>query len=137
VLRWQLRYSAQGHGGWLAALHDPQVGRVLNLIHALPDRAWTVEELADEAAMSRSALAQRFTALVGQAPIQYLANWRMHMARRLLRESRLAIAEIAERVGYDSEEAFSRAFRRLVGSPPATWRLAKGDAPNQQLALST
>jgi AraC-like DNA-binding protein len=124
VLRWQLRHAAQGCG-WLAGLHDPQVGRVLSLLHALPERPWTVDELAKEAAMSRAALAKRFVALVGQSPIQYLAGWRMHLARDLLRESTLAIGEIAGRVGYDSEAAFNRAFRRLVGLPPATWRSEK------------
>jgi AraC-like DNA-binding protein len=122
VLRWQFRYAARGHGGWLAGLHDPHVGRVISLVHALPDRPWTVDELAKEAAMSRAALAKRFVELVGQSPIQYLTGWRMHLARDLLRESSLGIAEIAGRVGYDSEAAFNRAFRRLVGSPPATWR---------------
>ncbi len=126
VLRWQFRYAAQGHGGWLAGLHDPHVGRVISLLHALPDRPWTVDELAKEAAMSRAALAKRFVELVGQSPIQYLIGWRMHLARDLLRESSLGIAEIAGRVGYDSEAAFNRAFRRLVGSPPATWRQVQG-----------
>jgi AraC family transcriptional regulator, alkane utilization regulator len=124
VLRWQFRYAAQGYG-WLAGLHDPQVGRVLSLLHALPERPWTVDELAKEAAMSRAALAKRFVELVGQSPIQYLAGWRMHVARDLLRESTLGIGEIAGRVGYESEAAFNRAFRRLVGSPPATWRQVK------------
>jgi AraC family transcriptional regulator, alkane utilization regulator len=125
VLRWQFRYAAQDRGGWLAGLHDPQVGCVLSLLHALPNRPWTVDELAKEVAMSRSALAKRFVDLVGQSPIQYLAGWRMHLARDLLRESTLGIGEIAGRVGYDSEAAFNRAFRRLVGSPPATWRQTK------------
>jgi AraC-like DNA-binding protein len=127
ALRWQLR-CAQGHGGWLAGLQDPQVGRVLSLLHALPDRPWTVDELAREAAMSRAALAKRFVELVGQPPIQYLAGWRMNLARDLLRGGTLGIAEIAERVGYESEAAFNRAFRRVVGLPPATWREAK-DSP--------
>jgi AraC family transcriptional regulator, alkane utilization regulator len=125
VLRWQFRYAAQGHGGWLAGLHDPQLGRVLSLLHALPDRPWTVDELAKEAAISRAALAKRFVDVVGQSPIQYLAGWRMQMARHLLRESTLGIGEIAGRVGYESEAAFNRAFHRIVGSPPATWRQAK------------
>jgi AraC-like DNA-binding protein len=124
VLRWQLRHAGQGYG-WLAGLQDAQIGRVLGLLHALPERPWTVDELAKEAAMSRAALAKRFVALVGESPIQYLAGWRMHMARHLLRESTLAIGEIAGRVGYESEAAFNRAFHRLVGSPPATWRHAE------------
>ena len=122
VLRWELRYAEHGHGGWLAGLHDPQIGRVLRLLHALPDRPWTVGELAKEAAMSRAALAKRFVELVGQSPIHYLAKWRMHLARHMLRETTLGIGEIAGRVGYESEAAFNRAFRRFVGVPPATWR---------------
>jgi AraC-like DNA-binding protein len=121
VLRWKYRYSAQGQG-WLAGLADPQIGRVLSLLHALPNRPWTVNELAAEVAMSRAVLAKRFVALVGQSPIQYLVGWRMHLARHLLQESTFAISEIAERVGYESEAAFSRAFRRSAGVPPAAWR---------------
>ena len=130
VLRWQFRHAAGDHGGWLAGLHDPQVGRVLSLIHALPDRPWTVDGLANEAAMSRAALAKRFVELVGQSPIHYLAGWRMHLAQNLLRESTLGVGEIAGRVGYESEAAFNRAFRRLVGAPPATWRQAKANGVN-------
>jgi AraC-like DNA-binding protein len=122
VLRWQFRYARRGYGGWLAGLHDPQIGRVLSLLHALPERPWTVDELAKEAAMSRAALAKRFVDLVGQSPIQYLTGWRMHLARHLLREGSLGMGEIAGRVGYESEAAFNRAFRRCVGAPPATWR---------------
>jgi AraC family transcriptional regulator, alkane utilization regulator len=130
VVRWQFRYAAQDHGGWLAGLQDPQIGRVISLLHALPARPWTVDELANEAAMSRAALAKRFVELVGEPPMQYLAAWRMHVARHLLRESTLGIGEIAERVGYDSDAAFNRAFRRLVGAPPGTWR-QNNDSPAQ------
>jgi len=122
VVRWRLRYADQGSSGWLAGLHDPQVGRVLKLLQTRPEYPWTVEELAREAAMSRAALAQRFVALVGQSPIEYLTDWRMHVARHLLGESQLGLGEIAERVGYASEAAFSRAFRRTSGMPPSTWR---------------
>lgn len=122
VVRWQLTYVSEGHSGWLAGLNDAHVGRALSLMHADPARAWTVEELAQESGVSRAALAKRFVELVGEAPIQYLAGWRMHLARRLLRESNAGMAELAARVGYDSEAAFSRAFRRAVGMPPATWR---------------
>jgi AraC family transcriptional regulator, alkane utilization regulator len=128
VLRWQLRYAAEDSDGWLAGVHDPHIGRVLSLLHALPERPWTVDELAKEAAISRAALAKRFVELVGQSPIQYLAHWRMHLARQLLRETTLGIGEIAGRVGYESEAAFNRAFRRLVGTPPATWRHGEGAA---------
>jgi AraC family transcriptional regulator, alkane utilization regulator len=131
VLRWHLRYASIGHGGWLAGLHDPYVGRALMLLHSKPESAWTVDELAREVAVSRAALAKRFVDLVGQSPIHYLACWRMHLARHLLREGNLGIAEISARVGYESEAAFNRAFRRLVGSPPATWRQAQeiADSP--------
>lgn len=122
VLRWQLRYAAENRSGWLAGLRDAHVGKVLALLHAEPAKPWTVEELAKQAAISRAALAKRFVELVGEAPMQYLATWRMHLARHLLRESTLGIAEIAARVGYESEAAFNRAFRRLVGAPPASWR---------------
>lgn len=128
VLRWQLTYISEGHsGGWLAGLNDPHVGRALALMHAEPARAWTVEMLAQEAGASRSALAKRFVDLVGEAPIQYLASWRMQLARRLLRESNAGLAELAARVGYESEAAFSRAFRRAVGISPAKWRDAHAD----------
>lgn len=122
VLRWQITYVSKGHSGWLAGLHDTQVGRALALMHAEPARAWTVEALAQEAGISRSALAKRFVELIGESPIQYLAGWRMQLARRLLRETNVGLAELAARVGYESEAAFSRAFRRAVGVPPATWR---------------
>jgi AraC-like DNA-binding protein len=124
VLRWQLRSSAETGSGWLAGLHDPHVGRALQLIHAEPARAWTVEDLAAQAALSRAALARKFVELVGDSPMQYLAAWRMHLARSLLRESRLSVGEIAERVGYESEAAFNRAFSRVMGTPPASWRRA-------------
>lgn len=126
VVRWQLNHIAEGRRGWLAGLNDPHVGRALTLLHAEPARSWTVEELADCAAISRAALGKRFVELVGEAPIQYLAGWRMHLARRLLRDSDLSLGEIAARVGYESEAAFNRAFSRLVGAPPGTWRQAKG-----------
>jgi AraC family transcriptional regulator, alkane utilization regulator len=129
VLRWQLRYAPKEHGGWLASMHDPYVGRVLRLLHGLPERAWTVDALAKEAGISRAALAKRFVELVGESPIQYLAGWRMHLARQLLRESTLGIGAIAGKVGYESEAAFNRAFRRLVGAPPAAWRHGEGAAP--------
>lgn len=122
LLRWQLRSSAESGFGWLAGLHDPHVGRALQLMHAEPARHWTVNALAEQAALSRAALAKKFVALVGESPMQYLAAWRMHLARSLLRDSKLSIGEIAERVGYESEAAFNRAFGRLVGAPPANWR---------------
>jgi AraC-like DNA-binding protein len=111
--------------GWLAGLRDRYVGRVLALIHAHPERAWTVEALAREAALSRSALHERFVHYVGEAPMHYLAQWRVQVGARLLRESMRTVATIAAEVGYESEAAFSRAFKRLVGAPPAAWRRAQ------------
>jgi len=122
VMRRYVEHLPMGESGWLAGLHDPQIARVLRLIHADPKRGWTVAALGKEAGISRSALAERFTALIGESPMRYLAGWRMQLAKRLLRESGQGIATIAAEVGYESEAAFNRAFRRLVGRPPATWR---------------
>src|SRR5262252_2078482 len=108
--------------GWLAGLRDRHVGRALALMHERPERQWSVDDLAREVGLSRSALHERFVRFVGQAPMQYLANWRMQLGARLLRESSRIVADIALEVGYDSEAAFARAFKRIVGVPPATWR---------------
>ena len=110
--------------GWLAGVRDAHIGRALALLHGEPGRAWTVDELAREVALSRSALAERFAALVGQPPIQYLMRWRLALAAQTLRSGRDAIARVAERSGYESEAAFSRAFKREFGTPPAAWRRA-------------
>jgi AraC-like DNA-binding protein len=110
--------------GWLAATGDPLIGRALALIHAAPARKWTVEDLARCAATSRSVLDARFRDVLGQAPIRYLAEWRMQLAADLLRSTALKMAAIAEEVGYGSEEAFSRAFQRHLGRSPAEWRCA-------------
>ena len=113
-----------GDGGWLAGVRDPHVGRALGLLHAEPGRAWTVDELARESALSRSALAERFAGLVGESPMQYLTRWRLALAAQMLRAGRETIARIAARSGYESEAAFSRAFKREFGAPPASWRRA-------------
>ena len=110
--------------GWLAGVRDAQIGRALALLHGEPGRAWTVDELAREVALSRSALAERFTALVGEPPMQYLMRWRLALAGQTLRSSGEAIARVAERSGYESEAAFNRAFKREFGMPPAAWRKA-------------
>ena len=110
--------------GWLAGVRDAQIGRALALLHGDPRRAWTVDALAREVALSRSALAERFAALVGESPIQYLIRWRLALAAQMLRAGREAIARVAERSGYESETAFSRAFRREFGLGPAAWRKA-------------
>jgi AraC-like DNA-binding protein len=108
--------------GWLAGLRDPFVGRSLALIHARPAEAWTVDELARAVGLSRSALADRFTRLIGAPPMHYLARWRLQLAARRLSSSHDPLARIAFEVGYESEAAFNRAFKRLFGAPPATWR---------------
>lgn len=109
--------------GWLAGLRDPVVGQALAALHAEPATAWTVERLARDVGVSRSVLADRFAEMVGHPPMQYLALWRMQLASRLLLEGG-QVAAVAGAVGYDSEAAFSRAFKKLVGHAPATWRQA-------------
>jgi AraC-like DNA-binding protein len=111
--------------GWLAGLRDPVVGRALAALHGDPREPWTVEGLARLVALSRSVFAERFTDMVGQPPMQYLALWRMQLASRLLAEGGQVTA-VADAVGYGSEAAFSRAFKKLVGQPPATWRRGAG-----------
>jgi AraC-like DNA-binding protein len=108
--------------GWLGALRHPQVGRAMALVHRQPERAWTLGALADEVAMSRSAFAARFTELVGEPAMRYLARLRMHVAQAALRLPGARIAEVAGRFGYRSEAAFSRAFKRYVGVPPGAAR---------------
>jgi AraC-like DNA-binding protein len=129
------RYSESlppGGKGWLAGVRDAQIGRALALLHGEPGRAWTVDELAREVALSRSVLADRFAALVGEPPIQYLMRWRLAVAAQTLRGGTDAIARVAERSGYESEAAFSRAFKREFGTPPAAWRRS---APNKKAVL--
>jgi AraC-like DNA-binding protein len=108
--------------GWLKGLRDQHVGRALTLMHHNIKRPWSVEDLAREVALSRSAFVDRFTALVGIPPIRYLTVWRLQTAKLNLRETRATIAQLAHSVGYESEEAFSRAFKREFGQPPARWR---------------
>jgi AraC-like DNA-binding protein len=110
--------------GWLAGLRDRYVGRALALLHERPAAPWTIEDLSSQVGLSRSALHERFVSLIGQPPVQYLTNWRMQLASRLLLEGRSTVATVAVHVGYDSEAAFARAFKRLVGMPPAAWRRA-------------
>ncbi len=112
----------EGRTGWLAGLRDTHVARALALIHRDITRAWTVDELGREVGLSRSALADRVTRLIGMPPIQYLANWRMQVASEKLRNTSASLAQVADMVGYESEAAFSRAFKKAIGTAPATWR---------------
>lgn len=122
VLKLHLETAPAEESGWLAALRDPILAPVLAAIHGSPEQRWTVALLAREASVSPSLLDQRFREVLGLAPIRYLAGWRMHVAEDLLRATTTSIAAIARRVGYESEEAFSRAFKRARGRPPSASR---------------
>ncbi|MCY1282841.1 RCS-specific HTH-type transcriptional activator RclR [compost metagenome] len=111
-----------GQSGWLAGLGDPLVGRALVLLHGRLAEHWTTEALAREVGLSRSAFAERFTRLVGLPPMHYLAHWRLQLAAARLRDGCSLMAQIAYDIGYESEAAFNRAFKREFGMPPATWR---------------
>ena len=121
--------------GWLAGLRDPHVSRALALIHGDVAHPWTVDELGREAGVSRSVLAERFTRLLGMPPIHYLARWRMQAAMQALLTTSASVAEVADRIGYESEAAFSRAFKKATGTAPATWRRA-GPSPATELSRS-
>jgi AraC-like DNA-binding protein len=108
--------------GWLAGLRDPIVGRALARLHRDPAQSWTLARLAHEVAVSRSALAARFAHFVGEPPMHYLTRWRMQLAARMLADGDAKVSAVALAIGYDSEAAFSRAFKKAVGAPPATWR---------------
>jgi AraC family transcriptional regulator, alkane utilization regulator len=112
----------EGQTGWLAGLRDTHVARALALLHRDIARPWTVDELCREVGLSRSALADRFIRLIGVPPMHYVASWRMQVATQKLRNTSASLAQVAEMVGYESEAAFSRAFKKAVGTAPATWR---------------
>jgi len=122
VLRLYMAEQGSGRTGWLAGVNDRIIGAALNALHQKPEHCWTLEELARTAGTSRSVLAERFQLLVGSSPMQYLTQWRMVLAANLLRRSNASLLRIAEEVGYQTDTAFSRAFRREYGAPPATWR---------------
>lgn len=129
VLRRYLEGLGQQQTGWLAGLRDPVVGRAIGLIHARPGHPWTLADLAREVAGSRSRLAERFTELLGYPPMQYLTQWRMQVAATRLTAGGGKIAAIAAEVGYDSEAAFSRAFKRATGLSPGAWRTDRRAVP--------
>jgi AraC-like DNA-binding protein len=125
------RYTQQlpaGETGWLAGLRDQPVARALALMHGNISRNWNVDQLAAEVGLSRSALADRFVRVLGLAPMQYLAQWRMQVAAQSLKRAALPLSRVAEQVGYESEAAFSRAFKKSFGTAPATWRRQNTDS---------
>jgi AraC-like DNA-binding protein len=124
IIREYMQRLSPNEQGWLAAFRDPHVGNALRLLHENPMRPWTVDALAHEVASSRTALAQRFRRLLGEPPMKYLSAWRMHLAKQMLRDRGDNIQAIAERIGYESQPAFNRAFKKATGRPPATWRRA-------------
>ncbi|MEH3054606.1 MAG: AraC family transcriptional regulator [Patulibacter minatonensis] len=122
AIRDWIEHDPAARTGWLGALRDPQIGAAIARIHRDPAHPWTVAGLADELAMSRSSFAARFTELVGEPVIAYVTRWRMHVALAALREERTTVGELAARLGYRSEAAFARAFKRVIGEPPGAVR---------------
>lgn len=122
LLRRYVSRLPPGSKGWFAALNDPVVGRALQLLHAEPARRWTIDEIASRVGSSRTVLSDRFRALLGHPPIDYLASWRIQLAAERLRIGRESVPSIAAKVGYDSEAAFHRAFKRATGMTPGGWR---------------
>lgn len=125
VLRRHVDAMPPGQAGWLAGMRDAAVGRALGLLHEKPDVPWTLERLADDTAVSRSTLHERFVHFIGQPPMHYLAQWRMQVATGMLRDTNAKILDIALGVGYESEAAFSRAFKRTLGVAPGAWRAGR------------
>jgi AraC-like DNA-binding protein len=130
TLRLHLARQPQAASGWLAGLADPLVAATLTALYQDPARAWTVAELAHASAVSRSTLAARFKAAIGQGPLEYLTRWRIELAAQRLREDDATLASIAHSVGYGSESALSVAFKRVLGVPP-------GDYPRHAVAEAT
>jgi AraC-like DNA-binding protein len=126
VLRLHLASAPAADHGWLAALRDPILAPALAELHGQLARKWTVADLATAANVSRSVLDERFRHVLGRSPIRYLTDWRLHVAKDLLANTTLTVHAVARRVGYDSEEAFSRAFKRTYGRAPAHWRVDRG-----------
>jgi transcriptional regulator GlxA family with amidase domain len=117
--------------GWLAGARDAVVGKCLGLMHSQVDRPWTIADLANEVGLSRSALAERFTRYLSEPPMTYLTRWRLQLAARALARTPKGVAEIASEVGYESEAAFNRAFKREFGLPPARYRREHRAAPTR------
>jgi AraC-like DNA-binding protein len=125
VLRIHIESAPAANRGWLAALRDPVLAPALAELHRAPERKWTVADLASAANVSKSLLDERFRDALGRSPIRYLTDWRLHIAKELLATTDLGVHAVARRVGYDADEAFSRAFKRAYGIAPAHWRARK------------
>ena len=125
VIRSYVESLQPNQAGWLGALRDLRIGGALELIHEKPEKAWSVSELANGVGMSRSAFSERFKTLVGETPMQYLTRWRMHRAAYYLRNEGLNIPQVANRVGYESDATFAKAFKRYIGTSPAAYRRAE------------
>ena len=122
AIRTWIDQAPEADQGWLAALRDKQVGRALAAIHREPEKDWTVDSLAREVGMSRSGFSARFTSLVGESAKRYLTQWRMQLARAQLQQTSDSLSVLADRLGYQSEAAFCRAFKRVYGVPPGSFR---------------
>lgn len=118
AIRYWVEHAPEASKGWLGALKDPKIGKALAVMHAHPESAWTVESLAEHAGMSRSGFSARFTEVIGTSAKQYLTEWRMNLARMRILQSPVPLIELAEELGYTSEAAFSRAYKRIFGEPP-------------------
>lgn len=129
VLRSYLTAACEHRASWLAGLRDAVVGRALARLHGDPARAWTLPDLARDVGASRTVLAERFTAFVGEPPMLYLTRWRMQLAAGLLAAGRAPVSAVAADVGYESEAAFCRAFKKVTGVTPASWRSRRAPAP--------
>jgi AraC-like DNA-binding protein len=127
VLRSYLTMATEDGASWLGGLRDPIVGRALARLHGEPARAWTLPDLAREVGASRSVLAERFTSFVGHPPMLYLTRWRIHLAASRLAAGPTPVRAVANAVGYESEGAFCRAFKKVTGVTPASWRLRRGE----------
>ncbi|HET6348121.1 MAG TPA: AraC family transcriptional regulator [Candidatus Krumholzibacteria bacterium] len=125
VLRRYVDTLPPGQTGWLAGVRDETVGRALALMHARPGENWTLERLGEEVGLSRSSFHERFVHFIGQPPMQYLTKWRIQIAATALRDTDAKVIEVALSVGYESEAAFARAFKRVVGESPGAWRRAR------------
>lgn len=131
VIRKHIARLPDNSRGWLSALRDRRIGQAMRLIHGQPARQWTLDALAHEVGLSRSVFAERFAHYVGLAPMHYLARWRMQLAARRLEVPGVSIAQVAAEVGYESEAAFNRSFKKYAGTPPGAWR--KGRVPSAKV----